>query len=235
MSEWVMRNTERLLRRVRPSAAPLSAPEIGAVLGWYARKGLIPLLRGAVRRFTFGHPQGPCFVGGRVSIMYPRLLRVGAWSSIGAGTSINAYSIQGVRIGRQVTIRENSWIQCSSSPQNPGEGLVIGDRTYIGPSAIIGGGDIHIGEDCQIGASVVIIAENHETDRNGSGSMTSVSRKGIVIGAGAWLGHRVTIVDGVVLGERSVVGAGAVVTRSFPPDSRVVGVPARQIEQRSAP
>ncbi len=46
------------------------------------------------------------------------------------------------------------------------------------------------------------------------------------IGDGCWIGERAVILPGVELGERCVVGAAAVVTRSFPAGSVVAGVPA---------
>jgi len=47
---------------------------------------------------------------------------------------------------------------------------------------------------------------------------------------GAYIGANVTILDGVEIGQSSVVGAGAVVTRSVPPSTVVAGVPARLIK-----
>ena len=49
----------------------------------------------------------------------------------------------------------------------------------------------------------------------------------IVIGDGAWLGARVTVLPGVTVGAGSVVAAGAVVTRDVPAHTLVAGVPAR--------
>ena len=45
--------------------------------------------------------------------------------------------------------------------------------------------------------------------------------------AGASIGSGATILANVIIGERAIVGAGAVVTRDVPPDSIVVGNPAR--------
>lgn len=45
-----------------------------------------------------------------------------------------------------------------------------------------------------------------------------------------WIGENVIITPGVVLGDRCIVAAGAVVTKSFPPYSMVAGVPAKVIK-----
>ncbi|WP_345527194.1 acyltransferase [Nocardioides endophyticus] len=149
---------------------------------------------------------------------------------LGDNVRVNAFSRNGVRFGERVTIRENGWIQCSSSPSNPGDQLVIGSDVYIGPAAIIGvGGPIDIGDDCQIGSGVTLISENHASHPTSTDQGIEVTRAGIKLGRGCWLGHRVTILDGVTLGDQCTVGAGAVVTRSFPDGSRIAGVPARQI------
>jgi acetyltransferase-like isoleucine patch superfamily enzyme len=217
----------RLVGRVRPQSAGAAAVAPTTLLGWYARKGAVPAIRGLVRLPLLARARLPFFLGSRTRIDYGRQLFLGRSVQIGSGVVLNAFSRDGVHIGDGVTIRENAWIQCTSHPANPGVGLWVGDGTYIGPRATIGvGGPIRIGAGCQFGANVTLIAENHATSEAGA-SAHDVVRKGIVIGEGTWLGHGVTIVDGVVLGPRCVVGAGAVVTRSFPAGSKVAGVPAR--------
>lgn len=201
-----------------------------AILGWYARKGLISGLRGSVHRLRFGRAPFPFYLGSRTHISYARKIYLGHRNYIGDGSRILALSLEGIRFGDHVTLREGAWIQCASNPRNPGVGLQVGDNTYIGPSSIIGvGGPIRIGSGCQFGARVTLIAENHARDITGQPSATDVVRKGIAIGNNCWLGHGATILDGVELGDGCIVGAGSVVTRSFPAGTTVVGSPARAI------
>jgi len=60
-----------------------------------------------------------------------------------------------------------------------------------------------------------------------------MSRGQVRIGNRCWIGAKAVILKDVELGDGSVVGAGAVVTRSFPKDSVLVGIPARALPLRS--
>jgi acetyltransferase-like isoleucine patch superfamily enzyme len=51
----------------------------------------------------------------------------------------------------------------------------------------------------------------------------------VVIEDRVWIGARAIVLKGVTIGHDSVVGAGAIVTRSIPPYSVAVGQPARVI------
>lgn len=219
-----------VLSRFRPQNGDID-PKV--LFGWYLRKGGIAALRGILWRLRLPKSQLPLFMGKRVSVMYGRNLRTGSACVIGDGSTINAFGDAGIVFGDSVTLREGAWIQCASHPSNPGEGLFVGSRTYIGPNAIIGvGGRIVIGEGCQIGSGVTLIAENHLVGDDGRPSAHEVLRRGISIGAESWIGHRVTVLDGVTLGDNCVVGAGAVVTRSFPAGSIIAGIPARIIRKK---
>lgn len=222
MLSHILRST---VRKIRPNATtdiPLTT-----LAGWYARKGITPLLRGFAWSPRFGSSELPIFIGSRVRIAYSKQVKLGKGASIGDNTRIMAFSKHGITIGAGSTVRENAWIQTASSPANPGESLVIGRGTYIGPGAIIGvGGSVVIGDNCQIGASFIVVAENHVVDQNHLTAI-AVDRNGIVIGSSCWIGHRVTLLDGVRLGDGCTVGAGAVVTKSYPAGSVIGGVPAR--------
>jgi acetyltransferase-like isoleucine patch superfamily enzyme len=52
----------------------------------------------------------------------------------------------------------------------------------------------------------------------------------IVIGNNVWLGAKVTVMKGVTIADRCIVGANAVVNRSFYEASMIAGIPAKQIK-----
>lgn len=88
---------------------------------------------------------------------------------------------------------------------------------------------IVIGARTQTAKDLLAIAGSHDV-----ADFSAVAGPGqeIVIGAGCWIGARVTLLGGTKLGPGCVVGAGAVVKGSFPAWSVVAGVPARIIRKR---
>lgn len=59
-----------------------------------------------------------------------------------------------------------------------------------------------------------------------------VDKAPVRIGNDVWIGKNATVLKGVTLGERTVVGARSVVTRSWPADAVLVGNPARAVDRR---
>lgn len=59
-----------------------------------------------------------------------------------------------------------------------------------------------------------------------------VSSQNIKIGNNVWIGHGVYVMPGITIGDNSIIGAKAVVTKDIPSDSIAVGVPARVIKKR---
>lgn len=86
---------------------------------------------------------------------------------------------------------------------------------------------ICIGEGCFIAPNVGLITANHTLDNL---SHHTVGQD-IVIGDHCWIGMNSVVLPGVTLGARTIVGAGSVVTKSYP-DGHVVlaGNPARPIK-----
>ena len=112
--------------------------------------------------------------------------------------------------------------------------IEIGSRTYIGPyTCIAGPGPVIVGEQCLISSHCGIYGNNHIfDDPNTYVRKQGFTCKGITLEDDCWLGTGVRVLDGVTIGQGSVVGAGAVVTKDIPPYSIAVGVPAKVIGKR---
>lgn len=86
---------------------------------------------------------------------------------------------------------------------------------------------IDIGDDVIFAPGVKIISANHAEDVRSR----HVAAERIAIGNGCWIGANAVILPGVTLGNNVIVGAGAVVTKSFPDNVVVAGNPARVLRQ----
>lgn len=89
-------------------------------------------------------------------------------------------------------------------------------------------GKIVVGSGTFIGPNVGLITENHD--------ITNPAKRGgvksVIIGNKCWIGMSSVILPGVVLGEHTVVGAGSIVTKSFPEGYCVIaGNPAKIIRK----
>lgn len=114
-------------------------------------------------------------------------------------------------------------------------GLIsIGNHCSVNPYCVIqGSGRISIGDGVRIASHTVIVASNHIFDMSTDPIyLQGVSAKGIIIEDNVWIGAGAKILDGVVLREGTVVGAGSVVNKSTEAYSVVVGIPARTIRVR---
>ena len=118
-----------------------------------------------------------------------------------------------------------------------GEGTKIGDGTLIGSFVDIGK-NVILGKSCNIQAHVTIsngcvlgnnvfIAPNSSllNDKYPKSSYMTPP----IINDGAAIGGGVTILPGVVVGEKAVVGGGSVVTKDVPPKTVVAGCPAKKV------
>jgi len=106
--------------------------------------------------------------------------------------------------------------------------LSIGDLTYINPMCIIlAQTRITIGRNCAISWNFQAIdGDLHTVMMDGTDKSNA---EPITIGDQVWIGANVIVLKGVEIGAHSIVAAGSVVTRSFPPGSLIGGNPARLI------
>ena len=89
---------------------------------------------------------------------------------------------------------------------------------------------IEIGDNCMFGPKTCIYAISHPLEPQERQEGIGLPKK-VVIGNNVWLGGGVTILPGVCLGDNVVVGAGSVVTKSFPKDVVIAGNPAKIIKK----
>lgn len=114
-------------------------------------------------------------------------------------------------------------------PQN----VSIGDRVTFGGKVLVNGlGEVNIGNDCLIAYGVTITTATHDSSAEIM-NRTTMSEP-VSIGDNVWLGVRVIILPGVSLARGTIVGAGAVVTKSYSePDLILLGVPAKPSRTRN--
>jgi maltose O-acetyltransferase len=111
--------------------------------------------------------------------------------------------------------------------------VALGDRSGIGIDCRLYG-PVTIGSDVMMGPEVVIYASSHdfsEVDRPMI-QQGFVEDRPVTIEDNVWIGTRAVILPGVTIGQGSVIGACAVVTRDIPPFSVVVGNPGRVVKSR---
>lgn len=109
--------------------------------------------------------------------------------------------------GKNITIGKDVFINSGCHFQDQG-GIVIGDGAFIGHN-------------------VVLATINHDLDPKNNRKNHYAP---ITIGKNVWIGANATVLPGVSIGDWTVIGAGAVVTKDVPAKSVVGGVPARIIK-----
>lgn len=143
-----------------------------------------------------------------------------------------------IKIGNSVQIRKDAILDVSSDALDSREPvIIIDDETCVGPECHISARSlIHIERDVLVGQGVMITdhASNAKEAPVAGDREEPTSQGSVHIGQGTWIGYRAAILctrGELVLGRNCVVGANAVVTRSFPPYSVIFGNPARVIRQ----
>jgi acetyltransferase-like isoleucine patch superfamily enzyme len=140
-----------------------------------------------------------------------------------------------IQVGSRSTIKAHAWL--SAIPMYAGRRydpkLTIGSDVYIGHHACITCIDrVDIADGCVLSEQVYIADSFHGIDpRDGPIMKRPLGSNGaVLLGRGTFLGYRASVLSGVTLGEHCIVGAHAVVTRSFPAFTMVAGIPARPIK-----
>lgn len=118
-------------------------------------------------------------------------------------------------------------------------GLTIGDYVHIaGFVSIAGQGELKLGDFSFLSAGSRLVTGSDAFDGTGlvgptvPDDLRNVTRGRIELGKHAGLGTNAVVLPNVSIGEGTIVGAGAVVTKDLPPWTICVGTPARPVRDR---
>ncbi len=133
---------------------------------------------------------------------------------VGEGTRIWAYShvLAGARIGKDCNVCDHTFIE---------NDVIVGDRVTIKCGVQLWDG-LRVESDVFIGPNATFTNDRYPRSKQ---HLAEYPRT--LIKRGASVGANATITPGIVIGEKAMVGAGAVVTHNVPPHAKVVGNPAR--------
>ena len=134
--------------------------------------------------------------------------------------------LSGSIIGNNSVVREKTFIL---TPEN----LEIGNDSSIGSnSEIFNSTKITIGDNVDIGSQLYINTDNHKFDDLSKPiSKQGVISKEINIGSDIWIGARVTILSGVNIKDRTIIGAGSLVNKDLDSGYIYGGVNAKKIRK----
>lgn len=133
-----------------------------------------------------------------------------------------------VVLGRWVHLGVGTALRCHEGT------LAVGDKVVLGRDV-----SVNCYLDVEIGAATLFADDIYvsDFDHNFADLDVPIRDQGIAksrvrIEPDCWLGTKVTVCRGVVVGHGSVIGANSVVTRDLPPYSVAVGAPARVVKSR---
>jgi UDP-2-acetamido-3-amino-2,3-dideoxy-glucuronate N-acetyltransferase len=135
---------------------------------------------------------------------------------IGARTRVWAFAhvLGGAVVGADCNVCDHTFIEGS---------VTVGDRVTIKSGVYLWNG-VRIGDDVHLGPNATFTNDRYPVSRN-----TGFEQLETVVEDGAAVGANATVLPGIVIGARALVGAGAVVTRDVPALAVVVGNPARVV------
>ncbi len=141
---------------------------------------------------------------------------------LGAGTRVWAFAhiLPGARIGADCNVCDQVFIE---------NDVVLGDRVTVKCGVQLWDG-VRLEDDVFVGPNATFTNDRFPRSKQYPEAFATT-----VVARGASIGANATLLPGITVGARAMVGAGAVVTRSVPPNAIVVGNPARIVGYVDAP
>jgi acetyltransferase-like isoleucine patch superfamily enzyme len=144
-----------------------------------------------------------------------------------------------LEIGARATLSIGRWAwvgQRTKIRVHEGE-VSIGAKSVLGQECTISAYEhISIGRECILADRVMLIDFDHGVvDVERPIRLQGIYKRPVRVGHNVWMGYGACVLRGVSIGDNSLVGTSAVVTRDVPANAVVAGVPATLIRMREAP
>jgi len=160
------------------------------------------------------------------------------WARFRSPGTIEAASLPYIEPGFRLRMKEHSKLVLGKDVKffgnfaayiERGAVVTIGDRTIFNSGCWLGAIEgLQIGSECLFAPMVTITDGNH---RFGQSDLPiwaqGFENRDVKIGNDVWVGAKATVINSI--GDSSVIGANAVVTRAVPAGSVAVGIPARVV------
>ena len=173
--------------------------------------------------------------------MFNHNIRIGVGYKIKGDFCLTVGKNSTIVIGKRLKIYSNSHL----NPISKGQGsvictenfakLIIGNDVGMSSVCIWVHKKIEIGDNVKIGACTTILdSDCHSLDyrlRRGVDDMKFKKKSNVYIGNDVLIGANCVILKGVTIGDRSIIGAGSVVTKSIPSDEIWAGNPASFVKK----
>ena len=198
---------------------------IPGALGIFLRGKLFPLLLGSTGK-------GVVF-GTNIVLRHPKKIFIGNNVIVDDNVMIDAKGTgnEGIKLEDEVFLGRNTILSCK------GGNIILRERANLGFNCeVYSSNNVEIGKDTLVAAYSYFVGGgnykldnrnipiNQQPDFEGAG--------GIKLEGNNWISAHCVILDGVNIGEGSVIAAGAVVNKSIPKFSIAAGVPAKVIKER---
>lgn len=105
---------------------------------------------------------------------------------------------------------------------------IKGGGFTAGKNIIIAKESVEIGERCQIAWGATI--SDHDFHKTYTNGIQNIETSPVKIGDDVWIGMNATILKGVTIGNKAIIGAGSIVTKDVPAGAMVAGSPAKIIK-----
>lgn len=143
---------------------------------------------------------------------------------VGAGVRFRTFDGGTIWIGDDCEIWPGAVIEAKQAA------IAIGPRSLVNTGTVIAARfGVTIGADALIAEHVTIRDANHGRRNGAPFNAQPMEGAPLTIGDSVWLGAKATVVGGINIGDRAVVGANAVVTKDLPGHATYVGAPARAL------